>query len=263
MSEGGDSPRERGKSDEAAVDVQRRGDVAVLTLRRERKLNALSTALEQALLDALGTPEVAASKAVVLTGAGRAFSAGADVAEVHGLDAEAVARYYRASGRVYEAVAALAQASVSAIHGYCLGAGLELALATDLRIADQTAVLGLPEVGLGIVPSSGGITRLVRALGTARARELVLTGAHVDATEAYRLGLLTEVTGAGRALDRAVEVAAALAAKPALALTVARRAIDAVPESSSAAALLIEQLGYAMLNQTQAARQQSGKFAAG
>jgi len=91
----------------------------------------------------------------------------------------------------------------------------------------------------------------------------VLTGARVDATEAYRLELLTEVTGAGRALDRAVEVAAALAAKPALALTVARRAIDAVPESSTAAALLIEQLGYAMLNQTRAARQQSGEPAAG
>jgi enoyl-CoA hydratase/carnithine racemase len=164
---------------------------------------------------------------------------------------------------VYETVAALPQATVSAIHRYCLGAGLELALATDLRVADGTAVLGLPEIDLGIVPSSGGLARLVRMLGTARAREIVLTGSRVGAAEAHRLGLVTEVTPAGRALDRAVELASGLAAKPPLALTVARRAIDAVAESSTAAALLVEQLAYAALNQTPAARSRTADFAAG
>jgi enoyl-CoA hydratase/carnithine racemase len=146
------------------------------------------------------------------------------------------------------------------IHGYCLGGGLELALATDLRIADATAVLGLPEVALGIVPSSGGLTRLVRMLGTARARELVLLGKRIDAAEAWGLGLVSEVTPAGKALDRALELAADLAGKPALALTVAKQAIDAVAESSTAAALLVERLAYGMLNQTTAAREQTGSF---
>jgi enoyl-CoA hydratase/carnithine racemase len=229
------------------VDVERRGDVAVLTLRRPEKLNALSFALEAALLDALGTEEVTGARAVVFAGAGRAFSAGADVTEIAHLDPAAIAAYYRAGGRVYEAVAALPQGTVSALHGYCLGAGLELALATDLRVADGTAVLGLPEVGIGIVPSSGGLVRLVRLLGPARARELVLLGRRVSASDGYRLGLLTEVTAAGAALDRAVELAAALAAQPPLAVAWAKRAIDAAAESSTAAALLIEQLAYAAL----------------
>jgi enoyl-CoA hydratase/carnithine racemase len=230
------------------VDVECRDGIAVLTLRREDKLNAFDTALEQALLDALDTAGVTTSRAVVLAGAGRAFSAGADVTGIHGLDAAAVAAYYRGSGRVYEAVAALPQPTVSAIHGYCLGAGLELALATDIRIADDTAVVGLPELGLGIVPSSGGVTRLVRMLGTARAREVVLLGRRLDAAEAYRLGMLTEVTPGGLALDRAVEVATTLAALPQPAVSWARQAIDAAAESSTAAALLVERLAYAALN---------------
>jgi len=242
---------------DGTVGVERRGDVAVVTLRRERKLNALSTALERALLEALDRPEVATGRAVVFAGAGRAFSAGADVGELAAFDTETVAAYYRGSGRVYEAVAALPQATLSAVHGYCLGAGLELALATDLRIADDTAVFGLPEVDLGIVPSSGGLLRLVRLLGPARARELVLLGRRVDAAEAHRLGLLTQVVPAGGALDRAVELAAHLATKPPLAVAVAKQAIDAAAESSAAAALLIERLAYAALLGTPAAQKRT------
>ncbi|MPY77087.1 MAG: enoyl-CoA hydratase/isomerase family protein [Actinophytocola sp.] len=238
---------------EAAVHVERHGGLAVVTLNRPGKFNALSTALEQELLDALGTHDVATSRAVVFTGAGRAFSAGADVTEVAEFGAQAIAAYYRGSGRVYEAVAALEQPTVSAIHGYCLGGGLELALTTDIRVADGTAVFGLPEVGLGIVPSSGGLTRLVRILGTARARELILLGSKVDAETAHRLGLLTEVVPEGQARQRALEVADTLAGKPALAVAVAKQAIDAVAESSNAAALLIERLAYGMLNQVEQA----------
>ncbi|TWP54169.1 enoyl-CoA hydratase/isomerase family protein [Lentzea tibetensis] len=230
------------------VVIERRGKVAVLTLSREHRLNALSLQLEQDLLDVLSTSDVTSSRAVVFTGAGRAFSTGADVDEVRGLDAAAIAEYYRASGRVYEAVAGLPQPTVSAVHGWCLGGGFELALATDLRVADDTAVFGLPEVGLGIVPSSGGLTRLVRMFGTARARELVLLGTRVPASDALRLGLVTEVTSVGNDVARAVELAAKLSAQPALAVAVAKQAIDAVAESSAAASLLIERLAYGMLN---------------
>jgi enoyl-CoA hydratase/carnithine racemase len=233
---------------QGSVTVDREGDVAVLTLDRKAKLNALSTGLEQALLDALAQPEVVTSRAVVLVGAGRAFSAGADVTQVRSLDPQAIAAYYRGSGRVYEAVAAIPQATVAAVHGYCLGGGLELALAADLRIADETAVLGMPEVGLGIVPSSGGLARLARMVGTARARELVLLGTQIDASEAFRLGLVTRLVPAGQALDRAIELAAHLARQPPLAMAVAKQIIDAAAESSSAAALVMERLAYGMLN---------------
>ena len=147
------------------------GDVCVLRLCRPEKLNALSTALERALGDALESARGApTAPAVVLAGSGRAFSAGADISEFADRDPEAIARYYRESGGVYERVAALPQPTISAIHGYCLGGGLELALATDFRVADETAVFGFPEVAIGILPSSGGTVRATRLLGPAGAR---------------------------------------------------------------------------------------------
>ena len=162
--------------------------------------------------------------------------------------------YYRGTGAVYELFATLPIPTLVAIHGYCLGAALELALAADFRIADETSVFGLPEVALGILPSSGGTHRLVRLLGTARAKELALLRDRVDAHEAHRLGLVTEVTPAGQALERAVELAQKLASLPPLAASVTKEAIDAMGEASRDAALLLERIGYAALAQTEEAR---------
>jgi enoyl-CoA hydratase/carnithine racemase len=229
------------------IGVHVEGRVCVLELRREEKLNALSTALEQALADALETAEVRNASSVVLTGAGRAFSAGADLNEMSDRSPEGVQAYYATTGRVYERVAELLQPTVSAIAGYCLGGGFELALATDFRIADETAVFGFPEVGLGILPSSGGTARVTRLLGPARAKELILLRSRIDAREALAYGLVTEVVAAGAARERAVAVAAELAELPPLAASVTKQAIDAVPEASRSAALLIERLGYGML----------------
>jgi enoyl-CoA hydratase/carnithine racemase len=240
------------------LEVERHGDVCVLRFQRPEKLNALSSALERTLGEALDGSEVSGSAAVVFTGSGRAFSAGADVNELADRDPEAIARYYRESGGVYERVAALEQPTLSAIHGYCLGGGLELALATDFRVADETAMLGFPEVGIGILPSSGGTVRATRLLGPARAKELILLGGRVDARHARELGLLTEVVAAGAALDRALELAQALAAQPRLAVSVAKQAIDAVPDSSREAGILLERLAYGLLAQTAEARERGG-----
>jgi enoyl-CoA hydratase/carnithine racemase len=242
------------------VDVRTEGPVCVLTLRREAKLNALSTALEGALAQALSRDEVRSAGSVVLTGRGRAFSAGADVGELPERSPEAVLAYYEATGGVYEQLAALPQPTVSAIAGYCLGGGLELALATDFRIADETAVFGFPEVGLGILPSSGGTQRLTRLLGPGRAKELILLGSRVDAHQALAFGLVSEVVGAGQALDRALTLARGLAGLPRLAASVAKQAIDAVPDGSRAVGLMVERLAYAMLAQTEDARAASAAF---
>src|SRR5438105_11303102 len=131
------------------------GRVAVLTLQQPEKLNALSAALERDLAAAVADPAVVESGCVVVTGAGRAFCAGADVTEFRDRDPAAIAAYYRETGDVYERVAALRQPTISAIHGYCLGGGLELALATDFRVADETATFGFPEVSLGLAAGSG------------------------------------------------------------------------------------------------------------
>lgn len=236
--------------DAGEVEVSRSGEVAVVTLRRERKRNALSTAMESKLAAALASREVTDARALVVTGGGNVFSAGADISELRDMDPQAIAAYYRESGAVYERLAELPIPTVAAITGYCLGGGLELALAADFRVADTAAVFGFPEVGIGILPSSGGVARVTRAVGPIRARDLVLRGRRFDAIEAERWGLVTSVVAPGAHLSRARSLAAELASAPPLAVAWATQVIDAAAESSHRTALLLEQLGYAALNRS-------------
>ena len=247
-----------GAADEETVSVRHEGAVAVVELRREHKLNALSSVMEERLDAAVASAEVRESRCVVFAGGTRAFSAGADVAEFRDADAASVAAYYAGTGGVYERIARLPQPTLAAISGYCLGGGLELALATDIRIAAPSADFGLPEVGLGIIPSSGGVLRLNRAVGPARAKDLILRGRRFDAAEAQAIGLVAEV--ADDPLDRALEVAAELAALPPLALRTAKATIDLAAESSREAAILMEQLAYGMLAGTPAAQDAATAF---
>jgi enoyl-CoA hydratase/carnithine racemase len=244
----------------SVVEVAREGEVAVVRLNRPEKLNAISTEVERRLHEALASDAVRSSGAVVVAGEGRAFSAGADISEFEGRSPEEVLRYYHESGGVYEELAALPQPTVAAIHGYCLGGALELAVALDFRIADETAVFGFPEVSLGILASSGGLHRVTRLLGPARAKELFLLAERFGADEARRAGIVTEVVAEGKALERALEVAVRLAALPREAVSVTKQAIDAVSSSPREAALLIERLAYAALAQTQAARDAAAGF---
>lgn len=243
-------------------EIRREGDVCVVKFQREQKLNAISSDVERALLDALAGADVHDSRCVVFAGSERAFSAGADLKEERDESPGGIDAYYRDTGDVYERIASLPQPTFSAISGWCLGAGFELALATDFRIADETAVFGLPEVELGIVPSSGGTYRLVRALGPARAKELMLLKPRIDAAEAFRLGVATEVVQPGQALARALELAAQVAALPPLAASAAKQAADAIAESSREAGVLIERLAYAALAQTDKARAAGEAFGA-
>ena len=232
------------------VQLSRAGDACVLTLTREEKLNAISTEVEAELCAALEQPSLRDAACVVITGGPRVFSAGADLNEMRGLDPAAIVSYYRATGDFAERVANLAQPTFSVICGYCLGGGLELALATDFRIAEEGAVLGLPEVGLGILPSSGGTQRLVRMLGPARAKELILLRDRIDAAEGLRLGVLTEVVAAGAGRARALEHAERLAGLPRLAVQLTGQVIDAVADAPRSAGIELERLAYALLAQT-------------
>jgi enoyl-CoA hydratase/carnithine racemase len=242
------------------VVVRRDGDVAVVTLDRPAKLNALSTDVERALATALERDDVAASRAVVIEGAGRAFSTGADVNEMGEQTTDDVLAYYRATGWVFERVASMPQPTIAAIHGYCLGGGLELSLACDLRVATRSALFGLPEIELGILPSSGGTLRLVRAVGPARATELVLSRRRFSAEEALRFGVVNEVVDDG-ATSRALAIAHDLAALPPIAVELTKQAIAAAAESGRDAVLLIERLAYATLSQTDAHRDATASFA--
>ena len=218
--------------------------------------------MERALLEALDGPDVGEARCIVFAGDERAFSAGADLKEARDESPGGIDKYYRDTGDVYERIAALPQPTFSAISGWCLGAGFELALATDFRIADETAVFGLPEVELGIVPSSGGTYRLVRALGPARAKELLLLKARVDAAEAFRLGVATEVVAAGQALPRTLELAQQVAELPPLASAAAKQAANAIAESGREAGIMLERLAYAALAQTEESKAAGEAFSA-
>ena len=233
--------------------VEEHGPVALLRLNRPEKLNALSTALERELDAAVADERVRAAGAVVIAGSERAFSAGADLGEVAEAGAAGALAYYRETGRVYERIAALPQPTIAAIRGWCLGGGFELALACDFRIADRAATFGLPEVEIGILPSSGGTMRLVKAIGAARAKELILLRRRLPAAGLAEMGLVSEVVD-GDPEPRALAVAAELAALPRLAVELAKKAADAAADASREAGILIEQLAYAALAEAGGAR---------
>jgi enoyl-CoA hydratase/carnithine racemase len=231
---------------EQMVTTTRDGDVCIVRLQREAKLNALSEQMAAQLIAALGSDDVTGSRAVVLAGSAKAFSAGADLTEFTDPSPEQTIRYYRGPGRIWELLPELPQPSIAAISGWAIGGGLELALSADLRVADETARFGLPEVSLGILPSAGGMSRLVRLLGTARAKQLILLGERFDAARALELGVVNRVVPAGEAETAALEWAQKLAEQPQAALQVTRELIDRSAEMSLAGSLAAERLAQGM-----------------
>ena len=208
-----------------AVTCERREAVALLTLRRPEQLNALSSAIVQSLdahLDSLdGHGEV---RAIVVTGEGKAFSAGADIKEFRALEGPHAFRgFIEGLERSLQRLASLSQPSVAAINGAAFGGGLELAMACDLRVADSSARLGVPEIKLGLLPGAGGTQRLPRLVPPAIATQMILTGEPVTAEDALGFGLVNEVTEPGGCVDRALELATTLAERAPLALAAAKR----------------------------------------
>lgn len=207
--------------------VELRDRLAVLTLDRPRQLNAIGSEtverLEQALDDVRDNDDV---RALVVTGAGRAFSAGADLGEIESFTSPGQFRAF--VGRLTEAFALLDEypkPSVAAIHGFAFGGGLELALACDLRVVERGARLGLPEMKLGVLPGAGGTQRLPRLLPPAIARQMILTGEPIDAEQAHALGLVNELAEPGEVLSVAEKLAGTLAAGAPLALAAGKRLI--------------------------------------
>lgn len=217
-------------------------DGPVVTVRLDHPpMNAFDTAQRGEL--AARVRELADSRAVravVLYGGERLFAAGADVGALAAMDPEEVRGWNRALQRTFDEVARLPVPVVAAITGYALGGGLELALAADYRVAADDAVLGQPEVQLGIMPGSGGTQRLTRLVGPSRAKNLLMTGRRVGADEALRLGLVDEVVPAGEVHDTALRYARRLAEGPAAALEAIKEAVDHGADSGLSAGLALE-----------------------
>ncbi len=231
---------------DAPLVVTDHGATRCLTLSRPDARNALSVALVGALERELAAlPAQRDVRAVVLTGAGdRAFCAGADLREREGMDEAQVRTFVGRLQALMTTIEALPQPVIAAINGFALGGGLELALACDLRVAADGAMMGLPEVRLGIIPGAGGTQRLPRAIGHARARELVLTGRRIDAARAEQIGLVHEVAPADGLLTRCLEIADEIAAGAPLAVEQAKHAVHAGMQVDLDAGLAIEREAY-------------------
>ena len=191
-------------------------------------LNLFTGELVLELRDALRAIEAADDvRAVVVSGRGeRAFSAGSHVGEFEDQAGEAGRERHQLDQDVWRQLAELPMPTIAAIEGHCLGGGLELALCCDIRIASETARLGLTEVTLAVIPGSGGTQRLPRVVGASRAKELILSGRVLEATEAERIGLVNRVVPAGEAVNAARELGAAIAANGPVAVREAKRLVD-------------------------------------
>ncbi|MFF4242170.1 enoyl-CoA hydratase/isomerase family protein [Actinomadura geliboluensis] len=209
------------------VTLRRDGHVAEIVLDRPEALNALSTAMARRLAGACA--EVAADpavRAVVLSAAGeKAFCVGADLKERNAMTDDEILAQRPVFRAAFGGVLNLPQPVIAAVHGYALGGGCEFALSCDMIVADETAVFGLPEVGVGLVPGGGGTQLALRRLGPGKAADLVFTGRRLAVDEALAYGLADRKVPAGTAREEALGIAEAIARNSPAAVRAAKRAM--------------------------------------
>ena len=213
--------------------VERVGRVAILTINRPDKLNALNEQVRTDMLEALGQIQTDDSVGVVvITGAGeKSFIAGADIGEFAGRT-PFDQRHAMRSPRIFDIMSTFPKPVIAMINGFCLGGGCELALSCDIRIASEKARFGQPEIKLGLIPGGGGTQRLSRLVGTGQALRLILSGDMIDAAEASRIGLVEMVVPADELRAKTLELANRIAGMSPLTLKVAKEAVRASEKMS-------------------------------
>ncbi|GGH47260.1 enoyl-CoA hydratase-related protein [Microbacterium album] len=234
---------------ESTIRTHTDGRVGWITLDRPRALNALTAQLMREVVEAAAAFDRSHNiGAIVVTGSTRAFAAGVDIAEMEGMSSSDM--LLDDPFALWERFAEVRTPVVAAVAGYALGGGCELAMMCDLIIAADDARFGQPEIRLGIIPGMGGTQRLLRAVGPAKAADLVLTGRQLSAEEAERAGLVARVVPAEHLLEEAADVAAAIASHSLPALYAATAALDAAQEGSLSEGLRFERRAFAQLFDT-------------
>ncbi len=224
-------------------------DGGVGTIRLDRpKMNALDAQMQAEIAEAAREADVRDDvAAVVVHGGERVFAAGADVKQMADMSFQEMSRHGQLLQDFTRALAAIGKPTISAITGFALGGGCEVALATDVRFCADDAKLGQPEILLGIIPGAGGTQRLARLVGPARAKEIMYTGRFVDAAEALAIGLVDEVHPSAEVYERAVEWARQFVGGPALALRALKNAVDRGLEVDLQSGLDIERIEFTSL----------------
>ena len=248
--------------DAETVSVETDGDVATVVVDRPDRLNALNVETLGALSSAFDAAEDAGARAVVVTGAGeKAFVAGADIEHMSEMSTPEALAYAETGHDLCRQVTEFPAPVIAAVNGYAFGGGCELALACDLRVASERALVGQTEIDLGIVPGWGGTQRLPRLVGDELARRMIFFGERVDASDANEYGLVGEVVAHDELDDRVDEMAADLAAKPRHALAAAKDALNATHESDLSSGLAYERRTFAGLFGTPDQREGMAAFA--
>lgn len=230
------------------ISIEKVENICVLRLNRP-PVNALSEKVYLELYQALeGIEKDDGTEALVVTASGeKAFSAGLDVKDVVGRDTRRILDFlWNVSRRSLEKLSGLNKPTVAAVFGLVLGGGLELVLCCDVRIASEDAVLGFPEINLGIMPGSGGTVRLPRIVGIVKAKEMLLTGETITAEEGLKAGLLTKVVRRDKLLEEALEVTKRLASKPKIAFGLIKRSIEKGMDMDISSALTFELNSFAI-----------------
>ncbi|WP_395401260.1 enoyl-CoA hydratase [Arthrobacter sp. UC242_113] len=219
--------------------VERRGRVGLVTLNRPEALNALDRTTLEELVSAVSAMDTDPGiGAVVITGSGKAFAAGADIKEM--ADKGYLEMYDADWFRGWEDLTRLRIPLIAAVSGFALGGGCELAMMCDFIIAGDNAKFGQPEINLGVVPGMGGSQRLTRAVGKAKAMDMILTGRFIDADEAERSGLVARVVPAADTVEEALKAAEVIASKSKPAAMLAKEAVNAAFETGLAQGVLFE-----------------------
>jgi enoyl-CoA hydratase/carnithine racemase len=226
----------------ANILLEKKNAIAYVTVNRPTKLNALNTATMEELRVAFHELKNDSSiRVVIFTGAGeKAFIAGADINEFEKQDAVLGKEYAHRGQSVLNLIENLGKPVIACINGFALGGGCEIAMACTMRLASENAKLGQPEVKLGIVPGYGGTQRLPRLVGKGPAMQMVLTGEPITAQEAYRIGLVNEVTALADLIPRAEAIAAKIVANAPLAVQYAMEAVNKGMEMTLSEGLYLE-----------------------
>lgn len=234
------------------IRVDREEGLAIVTVQREKALNALNRAVLDELLNAVAEIELDDSvRVVVLTGAGKAFVAGADIEEMREMGPRQAQAFAQRGANLARAIEESPTPYIAAVGGFALGGGCELALACDFIYASSKAKFGQPEVKLGVIPGFGGTQRLSRRVGIAKAKELIYTGDMVGADEALRVGLADAVTAPEELMDRARETAAKIAKNGPIAVAEAKRVIQDGLSMSQEHGIVLEQGAFSSLFSTE------------
>ncbi|QYJ17238.1 Short-chain-enoyl-CoA hydratase [Rubrobacter xylanophilus DSM 9941] len=235
--------------------------IAVLTIDRQEKLNALNPQVTEEIGQTLLDLEREAPRAIIVTGAGdRSFVAGADIEAMSTMSPLEAKRFAEMGHAAMALLDRTPVPTIAAVNGYALGGGCEIALACDIRVAAENAVFGFPEVSLGILPGMGGTQRLPRLVGPAVAKELIFTGRRISAGEARRIGLVNRVVPRGEALEAAREIAAEIAANAPLAVRHAKAAANRAFDVDLISGLEYEADQFSLLFATEDAREGMGAF---